>query len=96
MNNASVSVAFCALSRIFLRFFIISGSSFLQGEIILSEMPPIRTVFPSMNIQGPLRDIKKYVSLANDVIDKASESLRLKRSKPLQQNVQTIDMCIKR
>lgn len=71
---------------------------FLAGtnEIILSEMPPIRTVFPSMNIQGPLRDIKKYVSLANDVIDKASESLRLKRSKPLRQNVQTIDMCIKR
>ena len=39
-------------------------------------------------------DIRK--TKANDVIDKASESLRLKRSKPLQQNVQTIDMCIKR
>jgi hypothetical protein len=71
---------------------------FLSGsnDLIASEMPPIRTVFPSMNIQGPLRDIKKYVSLANEVIDKASESLRLKRTKPLQQNVQTIDMCIKR
>ena len=71
---------------------------YLSGpnDLIASELPPIRTVFPSMNIQGPLRDIKKYVSLANEVIDKASESLRLKRTKPLQQNVQTIDMCIKR
>jgi hypothetical protein len=71
---------------------------YLSGpnDLIGCEMPPIRTVFPSMNIQGPLRDIKKYVSLANEVIDKASESLRLKRTKPLQQNIQTIDMCIKR
>lgn len=70
----------------------ISGTN----DIILSRLPPIRMTFPSMNVQGPLRDIKKYVSLANEVVDRASESLRLKRTKPLQQNVQTIDMCIKR
>jgi hypothetical protein len=67
-----------------------------NNDIISCQLPPIRMVFPSMNIQGPLRDIKKYVSLANEVIDKASESLRIKRTKPLQTNVQTIDMCIKR
>lgn len=71
---------------------------YIEGtnDIILSELPPIRMLFPSMNVQGPLRDIKKYVSLSNDVIDKASESLRLKRTKPLQINVPTLDMCIKR
>jgi hypothetical protein len=52
-------------------------------------------IFPSMIVQSPLKDIKKFVSLTNDVMEKASESLRLKRNKPLQQNVQTIDMCIK-
>ena len=49
-----------------------------------------------MNVQGPLRDIKKYVSLSNDVVEKASEQLRLKRSKPINVNVPTLDMCIKR
>lgn len=71
---------------------------YIEGtnDIILNELPPIRMLFPAMNVQGPLRDIKKYVSLSNDVIDKASESLRLKRTKPLQINVPTLDMCIKR
>jgi hypothetical protein len=64
------------------------------NDIILSELPPIRMVFPSMNIQGPLRDIKKYVSLSNDIVEKASESLRLKRSKPVHINMPTLDMCI--
>ena len=64
------------------------------NDIIRSELPPIRLLFPSMNIQGPLRDIKKYVSLSNDVVEKASESLRLKRSKPVHVNVPTLDMCI--
>jgi hypothetical protein len=64
------------------------------NDIILSSLPPIRMIFPSMNIQGPLRDIKKYVSLSNDVVEKASESLRLKRSKPVHVNIPTLDMCI--
>ena len=53
-------------------------------------------LFPSMNIQGHFKDIKKYVSLSNEIMDKASESLRIKRTKPLQVNVPTLDMCIKR
>lgn len=65
------------------------------GDIILSELPPIRMAIPSMNIQGPLRDIKKYVSISNDALDKASEALRLKRSKPANSTVLTLDMCIK-
>ena len=66
------------------------------NDIILSELPPIRMIFPSMNIQGPLRDIKKFVSLSNETCDKASESLRLKRTTPVHTNLLTLDMCIKR
>jgi hypothetical protein len=70
--------------------------SYVSGtnHIIHSALPPIRMIFPSMNIQGPLRDIKKYVSLSNDVVEKASESLRLKRSSPVHVNVPTLDMCM--
>jgi hypothetical protein len=64
------------------------------NDVILSSLPPVRMLFPTMNIQGPLRDIKKYVSLSNDIIEKASESLRLKRSKPVHINIPTLDMCI--
>jgi len=71
---------------------------YITGDncIVLSEIHPIRLVFPSMNVQGPLRDIKKYVSLSSDVVEKASEQLRLKRSKPMNVNVPTLDMCMKR
>jgi len=65
-----------------------------SNDIVLSDLPPIRLQFPSMNVQGPLRDIKKYVSLSIDIVEKASEQLRLKRSKPTNSNVQTLDMCI--
>ncbi len=65
-----------------------------SNDIVLSEMHPIRLTFPSMNVQGPLRDVKKYVSLSTDTIEKASEQLRLKRSKPVGTNIQTLDMCI--
>jgi hypothetical protein len=67
-----------------------------DNNIVLSELHPIRLLFPSMNVQGPLRDIKKYVSLSSDVVEKASEQLRLKRSKPVNVNVPTLDMCIRR
>lgn len=65
------------------------------NDIVLSELPPIRLYFPSMNVQGPLRDIKKYVSLSHDVVEKASEQLRLKRSKPVTGNNPTLDMCLR-
>ena len=71
---------------------------YITGDnyIVLAEVHPIRLIFPSMNVQGPLRDIKKYVSLSSDVVEKASEQLRLKRSKPMNVNVPTLDMCMKR
>jgi hypothetical protein len=65
------------------------------NDVILSDLPPIRLVFPTMNIQGPLRDIKRYVSLSSDTVEKASQQLRLKRSKPVHSNAVTLDMCLK-
>jgi len=64
------------------------------NDVIQEGFPPIRMVFPTMSIQGPLRDIKKIVALSEDTIEKASESLRLKRSKPVNLNVPTLDLCI--
>ena len=65
-----------------------------DNEFVVSDIHPIRLLFPTMNVQGPVRDIKKYVSLSNDVVEKASEQLRLKRSKPVNVNMPTLDMCI--
>jgi hypothetical protein len=65
------------------------------NDFVVSELPPIRLVFPTMNIQGPIRDVKKYVSLSTDVVEKASQQLRLKRSKPIHANIPTLDMCLK-
>lgn len=65
-----------------------------SNDIVMCELPPIRMLFPSMNVQGPLRDIKRYVSLSTDAVEKASEHLRLKRSKTVNTNVPTLDMCI--
>ena len=67
-----------------------------DNHIVLSELHPIRLLFPSMNVQAPLRDMKKYVSLSNDMIEKASEQLRLKRTKPVNVNIPTLDMCMKK
>ena len=67
-----------------------------DNHLVQSELPPIRLVFPSMNVHAPLRDVKKYVALSHDVIEKASEQLRLKRSKPVHANMPTLDMCIKK
>jgi len=69
--------------------------TYSTNDLIMTDLPPIRLVFPTMNIQGPLRDVKKYVSLSTDVLDKASQQLRLKRSKPIHNNIQTLDMCLK-
>ena len=91
-----------ALPRVTLRMFggtldIAQYRSYTSSvnEIVHAELPPIRLVFPTMNIQGPIRDIKKYVSLSTDVVEKASQELRLKRSKPIHANIQTLDMCLK-
>jgi hypothetical protein len=65
------------------------------NDVVLSDLPPIRLVFPTMNIQGPVRDIKRYVSLSSEAVEKASQQLRLKRSKPVHANVPTLDMCLK-
>ena len=65
------------------------------NDLVFSELPPIRLIFPTMNIQGPIRDIKKFVSLSADVVEKASEQLRLKRSKPISNTAPTIDMVLR-
>lgn len=65
-----------------------------ENNIVLSELHPIRLLFPSMNVQAPLRDIKKYVSLSTEAVEKASEQLRLKRTKPMNVNIPTLDMCM--
>lgn len=65
------------------------------NDIVNSDLPPIRLIFPTMNIQGPIRDVKKYVSLSSEVVEKASQQLRLKRSKPVHANIPTLDMCIR-
>jgi hypothetical protein len=71
---------------------------YLSGtnDIVLSDFPPIRLQFPSMNVQGPLRDIKKHVSLTNETIEKASAQLRLRRTKISSVTIPTLDMCIRR
>lgn len=65
------------------------------NDLIASELPPIRLLFPTMNIQGPVRDIKKYVSLSMDVVEKASEQLRLRRLKPVSGGAPTLDVILR-
>lgn len=65
------------------------------NEIVISTIFPIRHVSPAMNVQGPLRDIKNYVSLNKNTIESASEHLRLKRKNPVKSSLMTLDMCIK-
>jgi hypothetical protein len=56
--------------------------------------PPIRLYMPSINTQASTRDIKSYVSLSTETVDKASQQLRLKRSKPVHSSVHTLDKCM--
>jgi hypothetical protein len=65
------------------------------NEIVISTIYPVRHVSPAMSVQGPLRDVKSYVSLTKDAIENASEHLRLKRKNPAKSSVLTLDMCIK-
>ena len=64
-------------------------------EIVSVQLPPLRLHVPSMNTQGPVRDVKKFVALSQETVDKASKELRLKRSKPVHANVATLDKCMR-
>lgn len=62
---------------------------------IQAELPPIRLHVPTMNMQAPTRDVKKFVQLSHDVVEKASNELRLKRNKPVHGNTPTLDKLMK-
>ena len=63
-------------------------------DMVSVQLPPLRLHLPSMNVQGPVRDVKKFVALSQETVDKASKELRLKRSKPVHNNVVTLDKCM--
>ena len=55
---------------------------------------PIRLYMPSVNTQASARDVKSYVSLTAETVQKASQQLRLRRSKPVYEGTATLDKCI--
>lgn len=57
-------------------------------------MPPVRLYMPSVNTQSSVRDVKSYVSLSSETVNKASQQLRLKRSKPVHEGIPTLDKCL--
>lgn len=63
-------------------------------DMVAVQLPPLRLHLPTMNVQGPIRDVKKFVALSQETVDKASKELRLKRSKPVHTNVPTLDKCM--
>jgi hypothetical protein len=62
--------------------------------MVAVQLPPIRLHIPTMNVQGPVRDVKKFVALSQETVDKANKELRLKRSKPLHNAIATLDKCM--
>lgn len=66
----------------------------VSEDMVASQLPPLRLHLPTMNVQGPVRDVKKFVALSQDTVEKASKELRLKRSKPVHTNVPTLDKCM--
>uniref|UniRef100_A0A6C0M2H4 MYM-type domain-containing protein n=1 Tax=viral metagenome TaxID=1070528 RepID=A0A6C0M2H4_9ZZZZ len=64
-----------------------------SDELVSVQLPPIRLHVPSMNVQGPARDVKKFVPLSEDTVAKASKELRLRRTKPVHSAVATLDKC---
>jgi hypothetical protein len=60
----------------------------------IAALPPVRLYVPAMNTHVPARDVKKYVTLSTETMEKASNTLRIKRSKPVHTNVLTLDHCI--
>ena len=65
-------------------------------DMVSVQLPPLRLYTPTMNVQGPVRDVKKFVALSQETVDKASKELRLKRSKPIHTNIQTLDKLVTR
>ena len=63
-------------------------------DMVSVQLPPLRLHIPTMNIQGPVRDVKKFVALSQETVDKANKELRLKRSKPVHNNAPTLDKCM--
>lgn len=63
-------------------------------DMVAVQLPPLRLHMPSMNIQGPVRDVKKFVALSHETVEKAKGEMRLKRSKPVHTNVATLDKCM--
>jgi hypothetical protein len=59
-----------------------------------SAMPPVRLYMPSVNTQASTRDIKSYVALTVETVDKASQQLRLRRNKPVHEGTPTLDKCL--
>jgi hypothetical protein len=65
----------------------------VSDELVSVQLPPLRLHVPTMNVQGPARDVKKFVALSQDTVDKASKELRLRRSKPVHSAAATLDKC---
>lgn len=63
-------------------------------HMVAVQLPPLRLHVPTMNVQGPIRDVKKFVSLSSDTVEKASKELRLRRTKPVHPTGATLDKCI--
>lgn len=63
-------------------------------DMVAIQLPPLRLHVPSMNVQGPTRDVKKFVALSQETVDKASKELRLKRTKPVHSTGATLDKCM--
>ena len=63
-------------------------------DMVSVQMPPLRLHVPSMNVQGPVRDVKKFVALSHETVEKAKGEMRLKRSKPVHTNIATLDKCM--
>lgn len=63
-------------------------------DMVAIQLPPLRLHVPTMNVQGPIRDVKKFVSLSQDTVEKASKELRLRRTKPVHPTGSTLDKCI--
>jgi len=71
------------------REFLVKSTKPLQ-----TAMPPVRLYMPSVNTQASARDIKSYVSLTAETVDKASQQLRLRRSRPVHDGIPTLDKCL--
>jgi hypothetical protein len=65
-----------------------------SDDIVSVALPPLRLHVPTMNVQGPVRDVKRYVTLSQDTVEKASKELRLRRTKPVHAVGSTLDKCI--